>query len=76
VTLAKPVAHVDTAGQWSTIEIEVVGNSIIAVINGIETARLDSEDRAEEGHIALQFGGGELVKFRNLRINSISDGHL
>jgi len=71
VRLAKPIAKVDTVGQWSTIEIEVSGNTIIAVINGIETVRLASDERAADGHVALQFGGGELVKFRELRISPI-----
>jgi len=70
VRLAKPTAHVDTVGQWSTVEIEMVGELIVAVFNGVETARLRSGERSAEGHVALQFGGGELVKFRNLRISS------
>jgi hypothetical protein len=70
VRLAKPTAHVDTVGQWNTVEIEVVGELIVAVFNGVETARLRSGERSAEGHVALQFGGGELVKFRNLRISS------
>jgi len=69
VRLAKPTAHVDTVGQWNTVEIEVVGDLIVAVFNGVETARLRSGDRSAKGHVALQFGGGELVKFRNLRIS-------
>jgi len=70
VRLAKPTAHVDTVGQWNTVEIEVVGDLIVAVFNGVETARLRSGERSAEGHVALQFGGGELVKFRNLRVSS------
>ena len=68
VRVAKPTAHVDTVGRWNTAEIEMQGNSIVAVFNGVETARLENDERAAEGHIALQFGGGELVRFRNLRI--------
>lgn len=68
VRVAKPTAHVETVGRWNTAEIEMKGNSIVAVFNGVETARLENDERAAEGHIALQFGGGELVRFRNLRI--------
>lgn len=70
VRLAKPTAHVETVGRWNTVEVEVVGDLIVAVFNGVETARLKSVERSSEGHVALQFGGGELVKFRNLRISS------
>jgi hypothetical protein len=68
VRVAKPTAHVDTVGRWNTAEIEMRGNSIVTVFNGVETARLENDERAARGHIALQFGGGELVRFRNLRI--------
>lgn len=71
VRLAKPTAHVDTVGQWNTVEIEVVGDLIVAAFNGVETARLRSGDRSAKGHVALQFGGGERVKFRNLRISPV-----
>lgn len=71
VRLAKPTAHVDTVGQWNTIEVEVVGILIVATFNGVETARLRSDDRSNDGHVALQFGGGELVKFRKLQISPL-----
>jgi len=70
VTMAKPLAHVDTVGDWSVMEIEAVGDLIVARVNGVETARL-SNDRAASGHVALQFGAGGTLSFRNLRIEAL-----
>jgi hypothetical protein len=71
VTLAAPTAHVDTVGQWNTVEIVLAGNLIVATFNGVETARL-VDDRSASGYFALQFGGGEIVRFRNLRVAALN----
>lgn len=67
VTLAKPTAHVDTAGKWNTVQIELQGSLLVATINGVETARLQN-DRSAAGYFALQFGGGGIVRLRDLRL--------
>jgi hypothetical protein len=70
VRLAKPLAHVDTVGEWSLMEIEAHGDLIVARVNGVETARLKN-DRAASGYIALQFGAGGSLSFRNVRIEAL-----
>ncbi len=67
VTLAEPLEQVSSVGRWNRVEIEAIGDSIVAVFNGVTTARLRS-DRSLAGHIALQYAGAQRLNFRNLRI--------
>ena len=68
VTLAKPLAHVDTLERWVRVEIEASGGRIRASFDGELTADLANE-RSAFGVIALQYGGTGTLKFRNLVIN-------
>ncbi len=70
VKRAIPIAHVDTIGRWNTLEIGVLGDTITAMVNGTQTARL-SDNRLASGLIALQYGGAGVLRFRNLRIDSL-----
>jgi hypothetical protein len=70
VRLAKPLAHVDTVGEWSVMEIEAVGDLIVVQVNGVETARF-SNDRSASGHVALQFGAGGSLQFRNVKVEAL-----
>lgn len=67
VTLAEPLAQVDSVGRWNRLQIEAIGDSIVAEFNGVTTAMLRS-DRSLDGYIALQYGGGRKLRFRNLTI--------
>ncbi len=67
-----PLAIVDTAGQWNTLVIEADGESIVAKFNGTTTAKLAGAE-VLSGYIALQFGEGGDLKFRNLEIRNIPD---
>jgi hypothetical protein len=67
VTLVKPLAQVDTVGKLNLLAIEAVGDLIVATIDGVETARLRN-GRSSSGYIALQHGGGGMLRFRNLGI--------
>lgn len=70
VRLAKPLAHVDTVGKWSVMEIEAVSDLIVVTVNGVETARFKN-DRSLAGHMALQFGTGGSLQFRNVTIEAL-----
>ena len=70
VRLAKPLAHVDTVGKWSVMEVEAVGDLIVVQVNGVETARF-SDDRFVSGHVAVQFGAGGSLQFRNLQVEPL-----
>jgi len=70
VRMAKPLAHVNTVGEWSVMEIEAVGNLIVVQVNGVETARF-SNDRSLSGHVALQFGAGGSLQFRNVTVEAL-----
>ncbi len=67
VTMAKPLAHVDTLERWVRIDIEASGDRVRARFDGELTADLVNE-RSVSGVIALQYGGTGVLKFRNLVI--------
>jgi len=70
VRMAPPVAHVDTIGVWSTMEIEAVGDLIVVQVNGVETVRFEN-DQFASGHVALQFGAGGSLQFRNVTVGAL-----
>lgn len=70
VRLAKPLAHVETVGSWSVMEIEAVGDLIVVRVNDVETARFRG-DRSASGYIALQFGAGGSLQFRNVNVDAL-----
>jgi len=70
VRMAPPVAHVDTIGVWSTMEIEAVGDLIVVQVNGVETVRFEN-DQFASGHVALQFGAGGSLQFRNVTVEAL-----
>ena len=72
VTHGPPLAIVDSVGKWSTLIIEANGGSIEVTLNGTATANLAGAEMLS-GHIALQFGEGGALKFRNLRIRNVTD---
>ncbi|MDH3531889.1 MAG: DUF1080 domain-containing protein [Gammaproteobacteria bacterium] len=68
VTRQSPLAHVDTLGKWNRCRIELRGDTIMVTINDVLTARL-VDDQLREGHIALQYAGKGLLRFRNVRLS-------
>jgi hypothetical protein len=70
VRMAPPLAHVDTIGVWSRMEIEAVGDLIVVQVNGVETVRFEN-DRFSSGHVALQFGAGGSLQFRNVTVEAL-----
>lgn len=70
VLMAPPVAHVNTVGEWSTMQIEAVDDLIVVEVNGVETVRFRN-DKFASGHVALQFGAGGSLQFRNVRLEAL-----
>lgn len=70
VRMAPPLVHVDTVGEWSTMEIEAVGDLIVVRVNGVETVRYEN-DQFASGHVALQFGAGGSLQFRNVTVEAL-----
>ena len=67
VGFAPPIADVPTAGRWSKLRVHIEGARLrfwidATLVNDIAVERLAA------GNIALQYGGGELVRFRNIRV--------
>jgi Domain of Unknown Function (DUF1080) len=69
VFVVQPVARVDTAGRWNTLEITARGADIEVRVNGTLTATLGNA-RTVSGPVALQYGGSGVVRFRELRIEA------
>ncbi len=69
------VTRHNNRGQWNSIRVEAVGNTIRTYINGVNFANLVDDDR-EKGFIALQVHGigdntelaGKEIRWRNIRI--------
>ena len=66
VTYGKPLAHVNSKGQWNTYKIRVIGDHIQIWLNDIKTADMVN-DGPKDGHVGLQVNNGS-IKFRNVRI--------
>jgi hypothetical protein len=74
VDVAKPLAQVNAANKWSTMEITAQGPHMIIAFNGVRTAdAMDSKHPS--GAIALQYGAGVnnmgVVKFRKVEIRPL-----
>ena len=67
VTRQPPLARVDTLDQWNQCRIELSGDTITVTMNGVLTARLE-DSQLHEGHIALQYAGKGLMRFRDLEL--------
>ncbi|MGD9902534.1 MAG: DUF1080 domain-containing protein [Vicinamibacterales bacterium] len=70
VNVAKVVAPVKTAGQWSTIVITARGARMTVTVNGTRTAGGDHTQFAN-GRLTLQFGGPGAVKFRKVQVRRL-----
>jgi hypothetical protein len=68
--MAPPVALVNTVGEWSTMQIEAVDDLIVVQVNGVETVRFKN-DKFASGHVALQFGAGGALQFRNVKVEAL-----
>lgn len=72
--LIKPEAEKDEVlkmGEWNSMKIKVVGNSVTTWLNGTQMITLEDEKIGQgKGAIALQIhdGGGIKVRWRNLKI--------
>ena len=73
--LIKPdsaLSDVLRTGEWNTMRVRVVGDSVRTWLNGVEMIELtDEKIGAATGKIALQIhdGGGIKVRWRNIRIS-------
>ena len=59
-------------GEWNTLKIRMIGDTLTSWLNGVEMVTLtDEKIGAGEGSIALQIhdGGGIKVKWRNIRLS-------
>ncbi len=70
VTLAKPVAFVETVGKWNTYEIKAEGDHLQAWVNGAQTADL-WDGSLSSGTIALQIFEKGAIRFRDVRIREL-----
>ena len=70
VTRSKPMASVETIGQWNTYEIISENNQLKAWINGVKMIDLSNQDN-DSGYIALQMEKGGSISFRNVMIKRL-----
>ena len=72
--LIKPEGEKDSAlkmGQWNTMRIKAVGNTVTTWLNGVEMVRLEDEKIGQgKGAIALQIhdGGGIKVRWKDIKL--------
>ena len=72
--LIKPEGEKDSAlkmGQWNTMRIKTVGNTVTTWLNGVEMVRLEDEKIGQgKGAIALQIhdGGGIKVRWKDITL--------
>jgi len=75
--LVRPDSTLDDVlrmGEWNTMRVRVVGDSVKTWLNGVEMIDLtDEKIGAATGKIALQIhdGGGIKVRWRNIRIEEL-----
>ncbi len=71
VNVAKPTTFLKAGGKWNTYEITAKGDTFTVTLDGTRT--VDGAKNADHpnGHIALQMGGGGIVKFRNVQIKPL-----
>jgi hypothetical protein len=70
VTMAPPLAFVETINKWNTYKIKAEKNHLQVWVNGILT--VDTvDDKLSGGYIGLQAKGTGEVRFRNIKIQSL-----
>ena len=65
-------------GDWNSMKIKAVGAKVTTWLNGTEMINITDEKIGKgKGFIALQIhdGGGIKVRWRNIRIKQLNDGH-
>ena len=71
VTLAPPVAIVETEDRWNAMRVRVEGHRLRVWVNGTLTNDIEDE-KLSDGFIAFQYGGANgMVRFRNIRIDEL-----
>jgi sulfate adenylyltransferase subunit 1 (EFTu-like GTPase family) len=70
VTIAVPLAQVQTLNKWNTYKIICKKGRIQAWVNGIQTVDLVNELHSE-GIIALQANGVGEIRFRNVELKEL-----
>lgn len=70
VTKFKPLAIVETIGQWNTYKIKNEKDHLEVWINGVLTADM-RDNTLTKGHIGLQASGVGKIKFRNVKISPL-----
>jgi hypothetical protein len=68
VNLAKPTTYLKAGGKWNNYEITAKGPSFTVVLNGTRTVDGVQDAKLPSGRVALQYGGGGVVKFRKVQI--------
>ena len=71
VSRTRPLNHVETNGKWNTYRIRAKGGHIQAWVNGVQTADYTDES-LPAGHIALQAAETGTIRFRNVRLQSLT----
>ena len=67
---APPLAQVETVNKWNLLTISANNDLIEVRVNGIRTAEYRNAD-FQEGHVALQWGGTGVVRFRNFSLKKL-----
>jgi Domain of Unknown Function (DUF1080) len=71
VDIAKPSVVLKAGGQWNTYEITAQGPKFTVTLNGTRTVDGAQDGQHAEGRIALQYGGGGVVKFRKVEVKPL-----
>ena len=60
-------------GDWNTMTVKAVGQSVTVHVNGFKTAELQNDPGRTEGHIALQLHGDQdmEVYFKDIKIKNL-----
>jgi hypothetical protein len=61
-----------TAGRWNRFELHVDGSHLVARVNGRVTVDARDDKLIGPGAVALQVGGTGTIRFRNVRIRSLT----
>jgi len=68
-------AALNPPGEWNTFELQVEGERLLVILNGVQINDFTNTDPARSlrsGHVGLQnHGGGDQVSFRNIRIKEL-----
>jgi hypothetical protein len=66
-----PDFRADTFGHWNTLDVTAEGNHFVVLLNGRKTVDAH-DDKLSAGTIGLQGGGSGVIRFRNIKLRTIT----